>query len=56
MGLLAADEGDLWRTHSCVPRRDSSRRRADRHQCRCSTEECMRHKGVLNGAGVFGIT
>jgi len=31
MSLLATKghEGDLWRTHSCVLRRDSSRRLAD---------------------------
>jgi hypothetical protein len=42
----------MRRTHSCVPRRDSSRRRPwvaktlarHRPECRCGTQECMRHE------------
>src|ERR1700733_85014 len=38
----------MWRTRSCVPRRDSSRRllRSDperSHECERGTQECVRH-------------
>ena len=34
-----------WRTHSCVPGRDSPRPPAlRRHECRRGTHECVRHK------------
>jgi len=43
----------LWRTHSCVPRPDSSRRllwreeAVRRHECRRGTQECVRHNVVI---------
>src|SRR5207249_965020 len=48
---LRRARGETWRTHSCVPRRDSSRRCAwtvtsankRREESRRGTHECVRH-------------
>ena len=52
---IAAVSKVRWRTHSCVPRRDSSRRQAAfartagrRQECRRGTQECVRHQDWLN--------
>jgi uncharacterized damage-inducible protein DinB len=39
-----------WRTHSCVPRRDSSRRQnRPRQECRGGRQECLRYENSYNG-------
>jgi hypothetical protein len=50
----------MWRTHLCVPCRDSSRHPVDarrilcRHKCRHGTQECVRHIGSNNAPEILG--